>query len=189
MLKIVFSHLTANQVRQQQETFVSVYTDAFSPPPYSKTASEITAFAETLPKATKRSGFVALCAFDDDSLVGFSWGYQPKSGQALYDATVRQVPDLASTWLYDCFQVAEMAVLCRYQSKGIGGQLLEGLVASAGQSNAILATFSAETAARRLYKRQGWQTLIESLDVPDLARSYCVMGKRLRSLRLPEQRR
>lgn len=179
MHDVTFRTLTAPEVRAQFAAFVAVYSDAFAAPPYSKTTSEIAAFAASLPDATMRPGFKVRCAFQTGSLVGFAWGYQAQPGQTLYDVAARQKPALRDSWLSDSFQLAEMAVTNALQGQGIGAQLHDGLLQSATQAKAILATFSAETAAQRLYRNRGWQRLIDSLDVPDLPRPYCMLGKTL----------
>jgi ribosomal protein S18 acetylase RimI-like enzyme len=120
-------------------------------------------------------------AAGDGQIVAFAYGFRGGAGQWWHDMvraalTVRSGPDIATAWLADSFEIAELHVHPEYQRRGIGRQLLFRLTEACAERTAVLSTMDAESPARRLYRRLGFTDLITgyrfvATDVP-----YAVMG-------------
>lgn len=162
---------------------VAIYRDAFVLPPYHKPDVEIAEFADSLPIHMEREAFRFMGAFEGgmERIVGFAYGYETQRGQWWLE-TVKQMlpPQVASEWLGNRFQFAEIAVSPKYQGKGIGGRLHDQLLDGLPHERAVLSTLQAETAAHHLYRRRGWVVLREDLFFPGVDRRYQIMGLELR---------
>jgi GNAT superfamily N-acetyltransferase len=152
---------------------VAVYRDAFSALPYTKGEDEAAAFARFLPEHAGREGFRLVVAEEEGrgDLVGFAYGHENASGQGWHEVVARSAsPQLVAAWLTSSFRLAEMAVVTRAQGRGIGGRLHDCLLAGLPYRRAVLSTMAAETNAYRLYRKRGWQVLLDGLQVPGLPR-------------------
>ncbi len=84
----------------------------------------------------------------------------------LYDAVFGDTADQASwravgdAWVGGHLEVVELATAPAARGQGIGGRLLDLLVADRGQRVALLSTSADETdPAVRLYRSRGWTTV------------------------------
>lgn len=127
------------------------------------------------------AGFACRAALlDDDTLVGFGYGYTTKPGQWWHDLVRRALdPAAAREWLVDAFELSELHVLPEYQGIGIGRQLLSSLAAGIPHSAMLLSTPDADTRAFRLYRDTGFVDLARNYLFPGDARPFAVLGARL----------
>ena len=174
--------LAIADIQALQAQIVAVYCEAFTPPPYNKSAAEVEEFAQSFPTQWQREAyrFVAALEHDSKQLIGFAYGYASAAGHWWVDFVRTALPEpLASEWLENSFQLVEIAVLPVFQGQGIGGRLHDSLLAGLPHDRALLGTMQADTAAYRLYQRRGWAVLAENLEVPGIARRYQIMGLEL----------
>jgi ribosomal protein S18 acetylase RimI-like enzyme len=179
---LMLTQLTGLQVEVLAGQIVEVYAAAFGSAPYFKSPREADDFRAWLPRHTLRPAFRFLAAFDDESaaLAGFAYGYATASGQWWHEQVRRGLGDAADAWLADAFQVSEVAVAPAHQGRGLGRELLAGLLAGLPFGRAVLSTLSQETVAQGMYRRHGWETLIEVFTFPGVTRQYRIMGRVLR---------
>lgn len=165
------------------------YRAAFAAPPYGEGAAELTRFAQTLPRHVDRDGFRLVVAREATTrqIVGFAYGYTGRPGQWWYDTVAAALGDArAREWMSDCFEFVEMALLPVMQGYGIGGRLHDALLDGQRQRTAILSTYRADTNAMMLYRKRGWEPLLEDFvypsDSPTEDKPFVIMGKRLARL-------
>jgi ribosomal protein S18 acetylase RimI-like enzyme len=129
----------------------------------------------SLPGFTCRAALI-----DDDTLVGFGYGYTTKSGQWWHDL-VRRALDVkaAREWLVDAFELSELHVLPDHQGVGLGRQLLTSLAGGIPHAAMLLSTPDADTRAFRLYRDTGFVDLARNYLFPGDARPFAVLGARL----------
>ena len=132
--------------------------------------------------ATRRDfRFIAAREGADGPLLGFIYGYTGEPGQWFHDRIrAALAPEMAERWLADVYEVVEFGVRPEAQGRGIGGQLHDALVTSLTNRTAILSTRQEDTAARRLYRRRGWQPLLTDYQFPGSAKAYTILGLDLR---------
>jgi GNAT superfamily N-acetyltransferase len=114
-------------------------------------------------------------------LVGIAYGQPGAPGQWWHDTVAAAVaPDLAATWLADCFEVVELHVLPEYQGRGLGRRLLRMLLDGVPQSTAALSALEEpDSPARRLYAAEGFQPLLSNFHFAGGPTPYAVLVKRL----------
>lgn len=156
---------------------VSIYRQAFTPLPYRKGEEEVIYFERTLPEHVQRPGFRMAAALLDEKLIGFAYGYTCNAAYYWTEVVSQWLsPEMAATWLSDAFHLAEMALLPVCQGKGIGGALHDRILEGLPNRTAVLSTMFGESNAYHLYRRRGWQVLVECFTPPGMARAYRVMG-------------
>ncbi len=165
-----------------------IYRQAFSGPPYFKPSEELESFTDEATEHSSRPGFQSVAAFENGPSgppgqpVGFTYGYQLLPNYWWYQQVQ---PHLArfqqADWLQDSFELTQMAVLPEYQGQGIGGRLHDRLLANLPYSHGLLSTLFGETNASALYRRRGWQVLLEPFEFSEVPRPYRIMGQDLRS--------
>jgi ribosomal protein S18 acetylase RimI-like enzyme len=126
-------------------------------------------------------GFACRAALlDDDTLVGFGYGYTTKPGQWWHDLVRRAIErDAAQDWLHDAFELSELHVLPEYQGSGIGRSMLLSLATGLPHAAMLLSTPDVETRAFRLYRKTGFVDLARNYLFPGDARPFAVLGARL----------
>ena len=176
---ILLSH---DELLRRREELVSVYAAAFSPPPYRIRPGQLENFAYALAGHGQRQGFRCLAALDPEGgrVIGFTYGYHGSPGQWWRDAVYSALPEREWWWLEDYFELAELAVVPWRQGQGIGSRLHDGLLDGGPERTAALSTLQVETAALRLYRRRGWQVLLQGMVFPGGIDRYQIMGLRLR---------
>jgi ribosomal protein S18 acetylase RimI-like enzyme len=132
-------------------------------------------------KHVSLSGFACRAALvDDDTLVGFGYGYTTRPGQWWHDLVRRALDrEAAQEWLVDAFELSELHVLPEYQGFGIGRRVLTSLAGSLSHSVMLLSTPDADTRAFRLYRDTGFVDLARNYLFPGDARPFAVLGARL----------
>lgn len=156
------------------DDLADVDRDTFSAPGYDADPTDIARFRdEQLLKHAPRKDFRIAIAREDGQLVGFAYGYTGEVGQWWTDRMLRLASPHVHSWLGGHFEFVEIAVRPRWQGKGIGSALHDGLLAGLPHDRAMLTTWQDENRpARRLYQHKGW------LPLADVEEST-VMGLRL----------
>ncbi|MFN2560133.1 MAG: GNAT family N-acetyltransferase [Jatrophihabitans sp.] len=132
-------------------------------------------------KHVSLSGFACRAAvLDDDTLVGFGYGYTTKPGQWWHDLVRRALDDVAGReWLVNAFELSELHVLPEYQGLGVGRQLLSTLASGLPHTAMLLSTPDSDTRAFRLYRDTGFVDLARNYLFPGDSRPFAVLGARL----------
>ena len=162
-----------------RDQLVSVYCNAFHPPPSNKGETDIADFVQSCGHHTTYSGFriVIACDQETDDVVGFTYGFANMPDHFFHVEMAKfSPPQMMETWLANCFRLVEIAVIPQVQGRGIGGRLHDQLLQNLPYERAVLATIAAETSAYRMYQKRGWQILLEAVDFPGVPRPYRVMG-------------
>jgi len=142
---------------------------------------------------TSYRGFVAAGAFelatgdaaddassdtaDGEQLVGFGYGYLGAAGQWWHDVVAGALGRAGTKrWLRDGFELAELHVLPDFQGSGIGRGLLLDVLARTQAKHAVLSTPDTDSAARALYRSQGFADLLCDFYFPGSTEAYAIMG-------------
>ncbi len=99
-----------------------------------------------------------LVALREGALAGFGFGTRSMPGNWWHDRVAAQVgaehPALQDAWV-----LVDLAVAPEHRGKGLGGALMEALLAAQPCPRALLSTEVNNAGARRLYERHGWSYL------------------------------
>lgn len=121
-----------------------------------------------------RADFRLITAERGDSLLGFAWGYTGERGQWWADMVHEAIETDAEDWVGGHFEVVELAVDPEHRGSGLGGALLDALLADLDHDRALLQTDAdPDGVGHRLYRRRGWTVLGE------LSPGKVIMGARL----------
>lgn len=157
---------------------VSVYADAFTPPPYHRSRAQVSGFAATVSRHAHRPGWYGFAALDSgDDMVGFTYGYTTKPGQWWHDQVRRALGPSADRWLDDSFEYVELAVRPQWQGRGLGRLLHDRLMAAHAHPRSVLTTLDAPTAGLGLYRSSGWQVIAEGFRFERTTIDYLIMGR------------
>lgn len=128
---------------------------------------------EMFTRHAQRDGFRLVIAAEDDTVLGFSWGYIGKPGQYWTDLATRSLPaHIAEEWVGDHFEFVELGVLSSNRRAGTGRALHDALLDGVTGRCLLSTTTDSSDAAVKLYERSGWRRL--GLLSPDVQ----VMGLR-----------
>lgn len=125
-MTIRFDIWPKSQIAARQHDIVTLYREAFTPPPYNEPEVEIMDFAQSLLTQLDREGYRFVAAIDDASgqLAGFAYGYAIRAARWWCDAVRPALSaELAAAWLENSYQFVELAVAPHFQGQGIGGRL------------------------------------------------------------------
>lgn len=182
-----FISLTPQAFIQRLPELAQIYRRAFSGPPYSKPPEELDNFREEAIEHSGRPGFLVVGAFGSvagrspGSLIGFTYGYQLLPEYWWYQQVEPQLArSQLAFWLEDSFELTQMAVAPEYQGQGIGGGLHDRLLENLANSHGLLSTLYGGTNATAMYRRRGWQVLLEPFKFSGVTRPYRIMGLALR---------
>lgn len=130
---------------------------------------------------SRRAGFRAVAALDDDdSLVGFGYGYTGAPGQWWHDEVCDGLDRaLVQHWLTDSFELCELHVRPDNQNHGTGRALLTTLLAGIPHRRVILSTPEGVTLAWHLYRRMGFVDVRRDHMFTGDARGFAVLGRDL----------
>jgi ribosomal protein S18 acetylase RimI-like enzyme len=126
-------------------------------------------------------GFACRAALtEDNTLVGFGYGYTTKPGQWWHDLVQRALArESREHGLVDAFELSELHVLPEYHGIGIGRRLLTSLAKGIPHTSMLLSTPDSDTRAFRLYRATGFVDLARNYLFPGDARPFAVLGRRL----------
>jgi GNAT superfamily N-acetyltransferase len=116
--------------------------------------------------------------------VAFSYGFRGAPGQWWHDVvragiTAASGAAVATRWLADPLEIAEVHVRPEHQGQGIGRELLVTLTAGRAERTAVLSTQDDNSPARRLYHGMGFIDLMTGFGFPGGGPPYAVMGAEL----------
>jgi len=173
--------------RKRLTTFLDVYAAAMDPP-----ADQLPGRHSIMYRHSTYPGFRAFVAEQprrlpgrSPEIAGFIYGFRGATGQWWHDVVYEALtelggPEHAEHWLADTFEVAELHVHPRHQSRGLGRALLTQICADRPERTVVLSTLDrAETKARRLYRSVGMTDLLSTFEFPGGGPPYAVMGASL----------
>jgi GNAT superfamily N-acetyltransferase len=122
-------------------------------------------------------GFLAYGAFDQDRMVGYTYGTDCVEGQWWFDQVRRAlIAGGHPGWVEDAHAVTELHVLPGYQGRGVGYGLLTRLLGDTDRPIALLSTYDLASAARRLYRHVGFRDLVPGFRFGVTPQPFALMG-------------
>jgi len=157
---------------------VAAYAAVFGEPPVLAGASDVAAYRASLPRHVRKPGFRACTARSSDGrLVGFAYGWEGGPGDWWWDIVAGAVnEDVRRHWFADCFVIAELLVLPTARRQGIGGALLDTLLAATERPAAVLSTRADAHDALAFYAARGWRRLLGDVRFPGSDASWVILG-------------
>jgi ribosomal protein S18 acetylase RimI-like enzyme len=167
---------SGRQFAARLDDAMRIYTRAMHYPEHTGTQRGVSAR-----KHITNEGFACRAALvDDDTLVGFGYGYTTSPGQWWHDLVRRALArESAEDWLTDSFELSELHVLPEYHGIGIGRHLLTSLAAGIPHRTMLLSTPDSDTRAFRLYRDTGFVDLARNYLFPGDSRPFAVLGVHL----------
>lgn len=170
--------LTAAQLRLRLDEALRIYVTAMRYPPGTARHRGPMWLEHML-----RAGWCCMGAFDDDVLVGISYGYLGASGQWWHDEVQRGLtlvdPAMARHRLANYFELTELHVHPDAQGRGIGQALLTELLSRVQAPRVLLSTPEGPTRAWRLYRRTGFTDLLRNYRFTGDSRPFAVLARTL----------
>lgn len=175
-VEVVIAPLAPSDFGSWSGDVESIYSVAFSAPPYNRGPSHLDGFRTMLHRHIARPGFIALGACLADRLVGFTYGCTTGHSQWWHEQVRKALGRRAEHWLTDAFEYVELALDPAYRRLGIGRRLHDMLLAAQEHPRAVLSTIDAVTAGRRLYESSGWEVLVRGFRFERTVARYLIMG-------------
>jgi ribosomal protein S18 acetylase RimI-like enzyme len=170
--------LTTTDFLAQLDAMVAVYAAAMLPDP-----AYLPGRLSIMERHAGHPGFraIAVTAPEASRIVGFGYGFRGSPGQWWHDVvqtgiTAASGAAMATRWLADAMEIAEVHVQPEYQQQGIGRRLLLTLTAGRPERTAVLSTQDSYSPARRLYRSLGFEDLLTAFAFPGGGPPYAVMG-------------
>jgi GNAT superfamily N-acetyltransferase len=183
----VIRELSRTEFLAGLDSLLAIYTAAMYPDP-----AHLPGRLSIMERHAGHPGFRALAVTVPPSpqAVAFSYGFRGTPGQWWHDVvragiTAVSGAAVATRWLADPLEVAELHVRPEYQHRGIGRGLLLALSAGRPERTAVLSTQDDNATARRLYLGMGFTDLLTGFSFPGGGPPYAVMGAVLPLGRLP----
>ena len=160
------SAMEPRAVLAEADEFADLYARVFGAPGYDEPPEAAQRFREEqLPRHVEREGFRCVVARRGERLVGFAYGYTGQRGQWWSDYVAERAPGyIAERWVGGHFEFVELAVDPDEQGRGIGPALHDALLAGLTHARALLTTYRDDRPAPRMYRRLGWELLVDGLD-------------------------
>ena len=138
-------------------------------------------FSEVFAGHLDRPGFRALVLpHPDGRLLGYAYGYTSAPGQWWHDQVAAHLDDAGRhRWLGDCFEVAYLGLLGEARGRGLGGRLLDQLLAGLPHRTSALTVATANEHGQRLYRSRGYRVIVEDFRFADHPEPYQVLGREL----------
>jgi ribosomal protein S18 acetylase RimI-like enzyme len=135
-----------------------LFASVFGVPPLSRPRKVLDSQRTSLRSLMTEATFGMVTAWDDETLVGFAYGYGLKSGSHWWDGLLTPVAEeMTREWDGRTFVIIDMGVALQWQRHGIGMQLLGTLLASRQEDRASLSVVPDNEAAHCFYRHAGWQ--------------------------------
>ena len=140
---------------EHRDSVLHVWNEVFG------TVDDVGSWRETVwDRHRARDDYRLATAYDDDRLVGFSWGYTGQRGQFWSDLVLDRLGSPLEDWVGGHFEFVELAALPDVRGQGVGGRLHDALLAGLPHQRALLGTEDDPTTpAVRLYRNRGWRRL------------------------------
>jgi ribosomal protein S18 acetylase RimI-like enzyme len=136
-----------------------------------------------------REGWRAVGALDgEDRLVGLAYGYRGMPGQWWHEQVRRGLAqtadgttgaEAAEGWLEDYFELTEIHVRPVSQGRGLGENLLRGLLDGVTERHVLLSTPEGTSRAWKLYRRMGFGDVLRHYRFAGDPRPFAILGRRL----------
>jgi len=123
-------------------------------------------------------GLAAVPDGAEEELAGFGFGTRSLPGNWWHERVAAQV-GAEHPALQDAWTLVDLAVAAPHRGKGIGGALLEALLAAQPCPRALLSTEVSNAGAQRLYERHGWSFLHSGFAFNPGDQAYAVMRREL----------
>ncbi len=125
-----------------------------------------------------QTGYLGVAGFAaDGAMVAIAYGYLAHAGDWWSDMVRPHLGDVGrQAALVDAFAIAEVAVLPAYQGHGIGGRILDDLLARIDAHHALLGVYTDNAVARHVYEKRGFTVLTAPFRFFAGDRPYVVMG-------------
>ena len=131
-----------------------------------------------------RRRFAAYLALEGDALMGFSYGYAGGPGEYWYDLVYQAMPPaMRAEWLAEHFEFVELLVAPEARGRGLGGELHDRLLEGRPEPVALLTVRTGNASALGLYRKRGWEVLLDDFCFSPGGERFFVMGKRLQGER------
>lgn len=175
-----FVELSADELRPRLHEALSLYVTAMRYPAGTAEQRAPMWLAHML-----RADWRCVGAFDtDDRMVGVAYGYRGAAGQWWHEQVRRGIieqsgAETADRWLDDYFELTEVHVAPASQGRGIGEELLRGLLSGVRMSKVLLSTPEGPTRAWRLYYRMGFTDVLRHYRFTGDPRPFGVLGRTL----------
>jgi ribosomal protein S18 acetylase RimI-like enzyme len=175
-----FVDLSADDLRARLPDALSLYVTAMGYPPGTAEQRAPMWLAHML-----RAEWRCVGAIDpDDRLVGIAYGYRGAAGQWWHEQVRRGVieqsgQEVADRWLDDYFELTEVHVAPDRQGRGVGEELLRGLLAGVHTGKVLLSTPEGPSRAWRLYYRMGFTDVLRHYRFTGDPRPFGVLGRLL----------
>ncbi|MBB5081267.1 GNAT family N-acetyltransferase [Nonomuraea endophytica] len=153
----MIERLTGESARARVEALVTVYREAFGPPPWNEGEDEIEAFRVRLAEDSRRAGFVAVLATSDGRPCGFGTAFTTPSPLPQRRSYTWAAEIAGAERLTGALEVTELAVSPQARGRGLAGRMLDELCAGAPRRWLLTSTQAPD--AVRLYERLGWWRL------------------------------
>jgi ribosomal protein S18 acetylase RimI-like enzyme len=164
---------TPEQFAARVDEAMDIYVQAMNYPSHAGTQRAATARRHTM-----HEGFACRAALlDDDTLVGFGYGYTTLPGQWWHDLVRKALTtEQAELWLRSAFELSELHVLPEFQGDGVGRAVLRELAGALPHEAMLLSTPDIDTRAFRLYRHVGFVDLRRHYLFPGDVRPFAVLG-------------
>jgi len=127
-----------------------------------------------------RRRFAACLALEGEDLAGFAYGYAGGPGEYWYDLVYQAMPPLMrAAWLGAHFEFVELLVAPAHRGRGLGAELHDLLLDGRPEPVALLTVRAGNALALGLYRKRGWQVLLDDFRFGPGGERFFVMGKRL----------
>jgi ribosomal protein S18 acetylase RimI-like enzyme len=155
----------ADEVLARADALADIYRRAFGAAGHDEDEASVARFThEQLPLHATREGFRCAVASDDGATAGFAYGYTGRRGQWWTDQIADRAPrEVVERWLDGHFEFVELAVDPAVQRRGHGEALHDALLGGLANDRALLTTYRDDRPAPRLYRRLGWELLVEQI--------------------------
>ena len=157
--------VAAEEALELAPALAILYRRVFTAPGYRESEEDVERFeGESLPRHAAREGFRCVVASRQDDLLGFAYGYTGRRGQWWTDEVAARAPaDVVDTWLDGHFEFVELGVDPAVRRRGHGRALHDRLLTGVPHGRALLTTYADDRPAPQLYRRLGWQLLVEKI--------------------------
>lgn len=157
------------------DDLVVVYAAATSP-----NGQDVRARREVMLRHARAPDAVGVLAVVDGGLVGFCYGTRSQPGQWWHDHVNAAVSSTdRDRWLRDAFVICELAVHPDHQGAGIGTELVSRVLAlpEARRRDTVLLSADMDNPVDALYRRFGFEDVVEGLPFTPDATLYRIMGR------------
>ena len=113
-----------------------------------------------------------------EAFAGFGFGARSLPGSWWHERVASQV-GADHPALQDAWGLVDLAIAPEHRDKGLGGALMETLLAAQPCPRALLSTEVSNAGARRLYERHGWSYLHPGFAFNPGDQAYAVMRREL----------